>query len=59
MSNAYLVKSRPDSDNDQRLPPLTRSEALACEERKEHASMLLLLTPALTWTPPGCQAFNL
>jgi len=46
MSNAYLAKSLPDS-NDQRQPPLTSEHALAREERKEHTSMLLLLTPAL------------
>jgi putative spermidine/putrescine transport system permease protein len=46
MSNAYLAKSMPDS-NDQGQPPLTSENALAREERKEHTSMLLLLTPAL------------
>jgi putative spermidine/putrescine transport system permease protein len=47
MSNAYLAKSLPESDNDQHQPPLTNSDALAREERKEHTSMMLLLTPAL------------
>ncbi|MET0611909.1 ABC transporter permease [Pseudomonas caspiana] len=46
MSNAYLAKSLPESDNQQQ-PPLTNSDALAREERKEHTSMMLLLTPAL------------
>jgi putative spermidine/putrescine transport system permease protein len=46
MSNAYLAKSLPESDNKQQ-PPLTNSDALAREERKEHTSMMLLLTPAL------------
>lgn len=47
MSNAYLAKTLPESDNDKHQPPLTNSEALAREERKEHTSMLLLLAPAL------------
>ncbi|MET0126619.1 MAG: ABC transporter permease [Pseudomonas caspiana] len=46
MSNAYLAKSLPESDNQQQ-PPLTNSDALAREQRKEHTSMMLLLTPAL------------
>lgn len=46
MSNAYLAKSMPDS-SDQPQPPLTSEHALARAERKEHTSMLLLLTPAL------------
>ena len=45
MSNAYLAKSLPDSsDHD---PSQANENALAREERKEHASMLLLLAPAL------------
>jgi putative spermidine/putrescine transport system permease protein len=45
MSNAYLAKSMPDSND---LPqPLINQQALAREERKENTSMLLLLTPAL------------
>lgn len=47
MSNAYLAKSLPESDNDKHQPPLTNSDALAREERKENTSMMLLLTPAL------------
>ena len=47
MSNAYLAKSMPDSSDQQHQPPMTSEDALAREERKEHTSMLLLLTPAL------------
>lgn len=47
MSNAYLAKSLPESDNHKQQPPLTNSDALAREERKENTSMMLLLTPAL------------
>ncbi|HEX8543713.1 MAG TPA: ABC transporter permease, partial [Pseudomonas sp.] len=46
MSNAYLAKTLPGSD-DQPQPPMTTTQALAREERKENTSMLLLLAPAL------------
>lgn len=43
MTQAYLARSMPDSSP----APMTTPEALQREERKEHASMLLLLLPAL------------